>query len=72
MTEADDIGPEAAEMLFHPIFLSGWGMMIGELMRLNEVAKECQLQKRWTFFLSSNPLMIEHGVASPPNAVAIF
>ena len=46
--------------------------MIGELMHLEEAAQECINQQRWSFFISSVPIMVEHGVASPPNAVAIF
>ncbi|WWC58056.1 uncharacterized protein I303_100591 [Kwoniella dejecticola CBS 10117] len=60
------------ELQLHPVLLSGMGIMICELMRLNEIAEECKKLNRWEFFFSSNPLMIEHGVASPPNAVAIF
>ncbi|WRT63651.1 uncharacterized protein IL334_000574 [Kwoniella shivajii] len=60
------------ELHLHPILLSGMGIMIGELLRLNEIAVECKRLNRWEFFFSSTPLMVEHGVASPPNAVAIF
>lgn len=60
------------EMSLHPILLSGQGIMIGEMLRLNELAAECEKQDRWTFFFSSTPIHIEHGVASPPNAAAIF
>lgn len=59
-------------MCFHPILLSGMGIMIGELLRLNQVAEECRRQNRWSFFFSSCPIMLDHAVASPPNAVAIF
>ncbi|ODN97097.1 hypothetical protein I350_08077 [Cryptococcus amylolentus CBS 6273] len=56
----------------HPTLLSGMGIPIGEILRLNEVASECQRQNRWSFYFSSVPLQNENGIASPPNAVAIF
>ncbi|KAI1501410.1 hypothetical protein F5X99DRAFT_382398 [Biscogniauxia marginata] len=56
----------------HEIFLSGWGMPIGELWDLEELAKVCQKLERWTFLISSMPLNLENGIASPPNAMAIF
>jgi kynurenine formamidase len=66
------LDPEPPALILHPILLSGMGIMIGEILRLNALAEECKKLNRWTFFLSSCPLMIEHGVASPPNAVAIL
>ena len=48
------------------------GIMIGELFKLKEIAEECRRLDRWSFFFSSTPMMIDHGIASPPNAVAIF
>jgi len=56
----------------HEVFLSGWGMPIGEVWDLEELAKACQEEKRWTFFLTSQPLNLEAGVASPANVMAIL
>ena len=47
-------------------------MPIGELWDLEGLAAECELQKRWSFFLSSAPLNVPGGIASPPNVLAIF
>lgn len=47
-------------------------MPIGELWDLEALAVECNRQKKWTFFLTSSPLNVEGGVASPPNALAIL
>jgi hypothetical protein len=49
-----------------------WGMPIGEMWDLEALAAECEKQQRWTFFLTSAPLNVTGGVASPPNALAIF
>lgn len=56
----------------HDHLLSLWGMPIGELWDLEALSKECRRQKRWSFFLTSAPLNIKGGVASPPNAIAVF
>ncbi|KXJ86565.1 hypothetical protein Micbo1qcDRAFT_186026 [Microdochium bolleyi] len=56
----------------HEILLAGWGMPIGELFDLEELARVCALQKRSTFFMASSPMNVPGGVASPPNALAFF
>ncbi len=47
-------------------------MPIGEMWDVEGLAAECARQKRWTFFLTSAPLNLPGGAASPPNAIAIF
>ena len=44
-------------------------MPIGELWDLEKLAEECKKRGRWTFFLTSSPLNLRGGVASPPNAM---
>jgi kynurenine formamidase len=61
-----------AEQAMHQTLLSGFGMPIGELFDLEDLAKECEKQQRWTFFFTSQVLNVKGGVASPPNAIAIF
>ncbi|KAL4918486.1 hypothetical protein BDW62DRAFT_65814 [Aspergillus aurantiobrunneus] len=60
------------EVTLHQWCLSGWGMPIGEYFDLEELARYCREKGRWSFFLSSVPLKVPGGVASPPNAVAIL
>ena len=50
----------------------GGGCHIGELFDLEALSQECERQGRWSFFFSSVPCYVPGGVASPPNAVAIF
>jgi hypothetical protein len=64
--------PHSSQPSCHDVFLAAWGMPIGELFDLRELSKTCQYFKRWTFFFASMPLNIEGGIASPPNAQAIF
>lgn len=56
----------------HNWLLSQWGMPIGEMWDLERLANECEKRQRWSFFLTSSPLNTKGGVASPPNALAIF
>ncbi|KAF3761865.1 hypothetical protein M406DRAFT_265578 [Cryphonectria parasitica EP155] len=58
--------------LLHQWLLAGWGVPIGEMFDLEELSVRCKELGRWTFFLSSVPLNVPGGVATPPNAVAIF
>lgn len=53
----------------HEVFLSGWGMPIGELWDLERLAEECRTRGRWSFFLTSSPLNLVGGVGSPANAM---
>ncbi|GAA5862500.1 hypothetical protein JCM8547_002085 [Rhodosporidiobolus lusitaniae] len=65
-------GDEKEKVALHEVLLSGWGMPIGELWFLEDLAAECAARQRWRFYLSSAPLNLTSGVASPPNAVAIL
>ncbi|KAJ3528953.1 hypothetical protein NM208_g9974 [Fusarium decemcellulare] len=64
--------PRPAGKRMHEIFLSGWGMPIGESFDLERLAETCREEARWTFMFVSVPLDVPGGVASPPGAVAIF
>ncbi|KAH8726437.1 putative cyclase-domain-containing protein [Phaeosphaeriaceae sp. PMI808] len=58
--------------LLHQWLLGGWGLMIGEMWDLEGLCEKAEELGRWTCFVSSVPLKVPGGVASPPNAVAIF
>ena len=64
--------PTPYEWSMHEVFLAGWGCNIGELFELEALSRECERQGRWSFFVQSMPCFVPGGVASPPNAVAIF
>ncbi|KAF9885098.1 hypothetical protein FE257_000738 [Aspergillus nanangensis] len=51
----------------HHHLLAGWGVPIGEMFDLEELAETCRRLGRWTFFVSSSPLNCAQGVSSPPN-----
>jgi hypothetical protein len=54
-------GPQAQvppEYSLHQWCLAGWGMPLGEMFNLEELAAYCREKKRWTFFLASVPLKV--------------
>lgn len=67
-----DTNPASGGFMQHEILLGGWGMPIGEMWYLEHLVEICRSLDRWTFFLSSSPLNVPGGVASPPNVMAIF
>ncbi|KAL9100907.1 MAG: hypothetical protein Q9163_003767 [Psora crenata] len=69
--KAEEVRLEGVGSL-HEVLLGGWGCPIGEQFDLEKLADMCKKEGRWSFFVSSVPLKVPGGVASPPNAVAIF
>ena len=58
--ESSPVGREGINpnTVLHQWLLGGWGMPIGELFDLEQLAEHCRKMKRWTFFLSSVPLKV--------------
>ena len=44
--------------MIHEWCLAGWGMPLGEMFYLEELAKICQQKNRYSFFLSSMPMNV--------------
>ncbi|KAF9880179.1 hypothetical protein CkaCkLH20_02133 [Colletotrichum karsti] len=57
--------------VLHEFALVWWGTPLGELWE-ESLAELCEEHKRWSFFLTSAPLHLTGGIASPPGAIAIF
>lgn len=55
----------------HDVLIPLLGIPIGELWSLGSLATDCEIDSCYEFFLSSAPLNLLNGVASPPNALAI-
>ncbi|EFQ29806.1 uncharacterized protein GLRG_04950 [Colletotrichum graminicola M1.001] len=51
------------EHWMHEVLLAGWGMPIGELFDLEALAERCREEKRWSFFVASEPCNVPGGVA---------
>ena len=63
--------PPSGEDFLHFHMLAFFGMPIGEMWNLEDLAEDCARDGRYVFFLTSAPLNIPGGVGSPPNALAI-
>ncbi|CAH0020498.1 unnamed protein product [Clonostachys rhizophaga] len=63
---------EGSRIRLHEVFLNGWGMPIGEQFDLEQLSRRCKELGRWTFFVTSQPLNLPAGIASPANVMAIF
>ncbi len=55
----------------HATMIPLWGMAIGEMWYLEELAGDCAADGVYEFLLTSAPLHIPGGIGSPPNALAI-
>lgn len=55
--------PTQADWLLHEVLLGGWGCPIGELFDLERLAEQCKREKRWSFFVASEPCNVPGGVA---------
>jgi hypothetical protein len=71
-TQGFEAWPFPEDCCLHEWLLCHWGTPIGELWDLEILSKECFELKRWSFFFTSAPLRVVGGIASPPNALAIF
>ncbi|KAJ3562248.1 hypothetical protein NP233_g9690 [Leucocoprinus birnbaumii] len=60
--------PSIQEWDLHEYLLSLWGTPIGELFDLEELARTCKALGRYSFFVTSSPLHVVNGIASPPNS----
>ena len=49
-----------------------FGMMISEYLDLEGCAQLCEKHQRWSFFVSSTPIYVQGGIASPANMLAVF
>lgn len=67
-----EVYPPKGKLFLHEYLLAGWGMPIGEMFDLDELARLCAAEGRWSFFVASTPLNMPGGVSSPPNCMAIF
>ncbi|KPI38239.1 uncharacterized protein AB675_1096 [Cyphellophora attinorum] len=56
----------------HEWLLVHWGTPIGELWDLEKLSATCAAQKSWSFFLTSAPLHVFGGVATPSNVIAVL
>jgi kynurenine formamidase len=63
---------DGTRMRLHEACLAGWGMILGELLDLEALAKTAARNNRWTFFLTICPINLKGGAATMANTLAIF
>ncbi len=59
------------ETFAHAVLLPMLGLPLGEMFALDALADDCAADGTYEFMFTSAPLNLPHGVASPPNALAI-
>jgi hypothetical protein len=59
------------EVFAHAMLLPMLGLPLGEMFFLDRLADDCAADGRYEFMFTSAPINLPHGVASPPNALAI-
>jgi len=47
------------------------GIPLGEMWDLDALAADCAAEGRYDSFFTAAPIHLAHGVASPPNAIAV-
>ncbi len=62
---------DPARGFLHIQLIGLFGMNLGEMWWLQDLADDCAADGVWEFMVVSSPLNIPGGVGSPPNAVAI-
>jgi kynurenine formamidase len=55
----------------HRVLIGQFGMPLGELWHLDDLAADCDRDGVCEFFLTSAPLNVPGGIGSPPNALAL-
>lgn len=55
--------PTQKDWSLHEVLLAGYGCPIGELFHLEKLAEQCKKEKRWSFFIASEPCNVPGGVA---------
>jgi hypothetical protein len=67
-----DFSPEAFPFGFlHRVLIGQFGMALGELWWLDDLADDCAQDGIYECLLTSAPLNAKGGIGSPPNALAI-
>jgi len=67
-----DLNDEAFPFGFlHRVLIGQFGMAVGELWWLEDLARSCRRDGRYEMFLTSAPLNVPGGIGSPANALAI-
>jgi kynurenine formamidase len=61
----------AAGLFLHLVLLPLLGLPLGEMFDLDALAADCAAAGSWDCLVTSAPLNLLHGVATPPNVIAV-
>ena len=64
--------PSHEKWHLHEYLLACWGVPIGEMFDLEQLATVCREEKKWWVFLTSAPANVHRGVSSHGNLIAII
>ena len=56
----------------HPLQLTAMGMLVSDSLNLEDLAKACEEEGRFEFFVTGLPLRLPGATGSPWNPIAIF
>ncbi|KAJ5659951.1 cyclase [Penicillium longicatenatum] len=68
----DGVEQPLTHLILHQWCLSLFGLPLGELWYLKNLAEQCKALGKYTFLLTSAPLNVPGAVGSPPNALALL
>lgn len=67
-----EVMPPQKGWFMHEYLLACWGIPIGEFWDLEALSETCHKKGRYEFLLSSKVINVPGGIASTPNAMAVF
>ena len=71
----NDTAPSTTEGVGFPIHvlaINAMGVHLLDYLQLEEVARQCEAERRWEFMFAAAPLRLARGTGSPLNPTAIF
>jgi kynurenine formamidase len=69
---AFEVWPPVQTPILHEFLLACWGIMIGEMLDLEDLSAKCNEMGKYSFVFMSAPLNLPGGVASLANALCIL
>lgn len=64
--------PPATKPILHEYLLACWGVMIGEMLDLEDLSDKCLQTGKYSFLFVSAPMNLPGGVASLANALCVL
>ena len=71
----NDTAPSTTEGIdfpMHVLAINAMGVHLLDYLQLEDLARQCEQERRWQFLFVAAPLRITRGTGSPVNLIAIF